>query len=233
MNFAHRAADLTEHMDNPVCDAVLLENTYRHFARMNRLVAGWRRIYRRWLRPAFDHIGGESTLLDIGCGGGDIPFQLAQWAQHDGFRVHILAIDPDERAIAYARRYRPHDQIDYRVVTPKALDEEGRRFHVVLSNHLLHHLQDEAVANLLDMSGRLSTRLTLHNDIRRSAIAYYLFKWTMPLLFRDAYTVSDGLTSIRRSYRRAELTSLLPRGWTSHAMSPWRVVAVKEEPNRA
>lgn len=36
-----------------------------------------------------------TTVLDIGSGGGDLPRALARWADRDGYRVRITAVDPD------------------------------------------------------------------------------------------------------------------------------------------
>ncbi len=70
MSLARRATELPEIMDGP-CDEARLFATYRHFAVANRAVSGWRRIYRRRLRPLL--AAGPVTLLDVGFGGGDIP----------------------------------------------------------------------------------------------------------------------------------------------------------------
>lgn len=229
MNFSRRAIELHEQMDDPGCDPKRLTATYHHFVLMNRLVAGWRRIYRRWLRPVVRSVGGPCRLLDVGCGGGDIPARLIRWAEADKLNLSIVGIDTDPRAIAHARTHHAHDRITYRVAGLDALDDGQPAFDVILSNHVLHHLSNADVPLFLAATSRMARQLVLHNDIHRSPAGYHLFRYSMPVLFRNAYTVEDGLISIRRSFTRAELASLAPAGWTIQRMAPWRVIAIREK----
>ena len=106
MNFRQREVRLAERMDDPGCDAGQLNRTYAQFGAVNGLVAGWRQVYRQYLRPRLSP-ARPTTLLDIGCGGGDVPRALIRWAARDGFTLRITAIDADARAIAYAQAQPP------------------------------------------------------------------------------------------------------------------------------
>jgi len=220
----HRATDLEEWMDMPDCDLARLTNTYRHFATMNRLVAGWDRLYRGYLRPILQQGSGSARLLDIGSGGGDLVRRLARWTARDGFDVCFIGADPDCRAVAYARSV-PDIPCRVRFIqaTASQLVDAGERFDIVVSNHLLHHLNEEMVQNLCDDSKRLATRIALHADIQRSSLAYAAY----PLLacwFPDSFIMDDGLLSIRRSYTPAELTGIAGDGWQARSMHPFRLL---------
>lgn len=92
-----------EEMDRPDCDPDLLERTYAQFPLVNRYVSGWRSVYLKLVRPALPR-NRTATILDIGCGGGDIALALLRWAQADGYRVKVTGIDPDPRAHDFAVR---------------------------------------------------------------------------------------------------------------------------------
>ena len=229
-----RALDAVEEMDRPDCDPARLDRTYAQFALVNRAVSGWRGIYRRELRPLLSK-ETATTLLDIGCGGGDVPVMLSKWAARDGLRLHITAIDPDERAAAFAARRRSRDGVTFRRRNTAELLGEGARFDVVVSNHVLHHLDSAELAGFLAESAALSAGTVIHNDIRRSAAAYALF-WAAALPFRGSYIRQDGLTSIRRSYTAAELRAAAPPGWTVQPRSPFRnllILAKARPPERS
>ena len=98
-----RATEAIEEMDRPDCDPVLLRRTYAQFPLVNRVVAGWRSNYLECIRPLLVH-RARAKILDVGCGGGDIAANLARWALVDGFEVAVHGIDPDPRAIGYARQ---------------------------------------------------------------------------------------------------------------------------------
>ena len=53
-------------------------------------------------------------VLDVGTGGADLPRSLARWAARRGARVEVLGIDPEPRAIAYARALPPVEGVALR-----------------------------------------------------------------------------------------------------------------------
>ncbi|SDT14475.1 methyltransferase domain-containing protein [Microterricola viridarii] len=249
-----RATDATELMDAADADPETLARTYEQFRLVNAAVSGWRDIYRRFVRP---HLSAtrDTTLLDIGAGGGDLPLSLAHWATNDGLRLQITAIDPDARADEFARRQlvlrhparlQPGvGGVEFRRAFSSELVAEGAQFDLVISNHMLHHLTPAELGGLLFDSERLvrpasdptspgnavgpnGRRLprALHSDITRSALAYAGFALgTLPFarnLLNRSYIRADGLTSIRRSYRPAELQAALPPGWSVLPQSHFR-----------
>ncbi len=220
-----REPNLLEKMEDPNCDEAKLFNTYRQFVYINRAIAGWRRVYKKWLRPRF--LGGRSSLLDIGCGGGDLVSMISKWAQADGLQLSITAIEPDSRAIKYLHTRTLPENISFRQTVSSNLVAEGRNFDVVISNHLIHHLSDGEMNGLLDDSTILASKLVLHNDIRRDDFAYIGFAPTK-LMFRNSFITEDGLTSIRRSYLPTELRQVIPPGWRVIPMALFRNLLVWE-----
>ena len=206
-------------MDLPGCDPVRLDRTYAQFALVNRAVSGWRGIYRSQLRPRLRK--GPATLLDIGCGGGDVPVMLSRWAARDGLRLEITAIDPDPRASRFAAERHQAAGVTFRQATAAQLASEGLSFDLVVSNHVLHHLAEDDLPVFLAESARLCHGRVIHNDLRRSPAAYALFfagSWP----FTGSYIRQDGLTSIRRSYTAAELRAAAPPGWRLNRHVPFR-----------
>jgi 2-polyprenyl-3-methyl-5-hydroxy-6-metoxy-1,4-benzoquinol methylase len=216
--FPNRALHLRERMDDPACDLQRLNNTYKHFYIVNQVLSGWRRVYKHHLRQ---YLGSGATLLDIGCGGGDVLRQLALWTRQDGLKVQFTGIDPDVRALEYARsRPVPHNVKLYQASSADLLCA-GQKFDVVISNHVLHHLQDDEVYVLCKDSEQLAKKIVIHNDLRRSSLAYINYAATQ-LLFWNSYVTRDGLCSIRRSFTASELQSVVPQHWHVEPMIPFR-----------
>lgn len=243
-----RAPDLSELMDDPACDRRMLDRTFAQFSTLNRLLAGWGRIWRRYLRGALGRPG--ASLLDIGCGGGDVIRYLADLAERDGLDVRFTGIDPDERAIEFARSFawpgvrqsarpesdsrtlstaRPPARSNIRYCNEGSGDfvARGERFDAVISNHVLHHLDAEQFDRLLTDSLELSRGPVVHNDVRRDDLAPLLFR-PAGLLFRDSFIVPDGLTSIRRSYTADELRRAAGPGWSVRRQFPFRLLLMRE-----
>lgn len=224
-----RARDtvVRESMDDPHCDPAMLERTYAQFGVVNALVAGWRRTYRHQLRPLLSR-GRGNTLLDIGSGGGDVARSIAGWARRDGFALDITAADPDERAHAWALGRQPSPGLEFRQAFSSDLVAEGRTFDVVISNHLLHHLDDEQFSSLLDDSEKLVRLRAVHSDIHRSRAAYVVFSNGTRPVFRRSFIRADGLASIRRSYTASELRAAAPPGWRVQRQAPWRNLLIHD-----
>lgn len=218
-----RAPDLRELMDDPDVDLDRLERTYAHFRLVNAALAGWRGLYRSEIRPRLD-AHRTSTLLDVGSGGGDVARRLARWARADGLSLEVTGVDPDARAHDWALRGGREPGVCFEQTDTAALVRAGRRFDVVVSNHLLHHLRDQEVLALLGDSTRLARSVVLHNDLARSTAARLAWGVLALPAARRSLLRHDGMVSIRRSFTADELARLVPGGWTVHHRVPSRLV---------
>jgi 2-polyprenyl-3-methyl-5-hydroxy-6-metoxy-1,4-benzoquinol methylase len=223
--FPKRAVHLRERMDDVTCDSALLNSTYKQFYIVNQVLSGWRRIYESYLRP---RLYSGATLLDIGCGGGDVLRSLAVWLRQDGLSVSLLGIDPDVRALEYTRGRAFPPNVRFEQATSRALLYERRQFDFVISNHLLHHLKDDEVYSLCKDSEGLARQMVIHNDIRRSSLAYLSFA-TTKLVFWKSFITEDGLSSIRRSFTWQELQQVIPSRWRVEPMIPYRNLLIWEK----
>ncbi|WP_375423978.1 class I SAM-dependent methyltransferase [uncultured Friedmanniella sp.] len=218
-----RSTTAVELMDAPDCDLAALRRTYARFAAVNRLVAGWRRLYADVLRPLLS-AHRSSKLLDLGCGGGDLVASLHRWARDDGLQLEVLGVDPDPRAYAFVAERPAVAGLRFRQADSAELVQSGERFDLVVSNHLLHHLGPADLAGVLADSERLALRLALHNDLRRSRLAYAAWAALSWPAAADSFLFTDGLRSIRRSYRPAELAAAVPPGWRVAPSPPFRLL---------
>lgn len=216
-----REVEAQELMDDPACDRALLDATYARFETVNRLVAGWRGLYRSRVRPLLRR-DEALRLVDIGSGGGDVARALSTWARDDGLRLSVTAIDPDERAFAFATT-RPMPGVEFRRASSSELVAEGASFDLVTSNHLLHHLSAEALSSLLADSERLAPR-ALHNDIERTRLAYTAYMLATRPIAAGSFLHYDGSLSVRRSYTAPELRAIAPEGWRVARAAPYRLL---------
>jgi len=215
VSLATRDTTLRELMDDPACDPELLRATLRRFDTINRLVSGWGRVYRSRIRPYLASLDRPARVLDLGCGGGDVVTHLARHAARDGLDVEWVGADPDPRAIEVAIA-RGAWRARFACTDSTALLDAGERFDLVLSNHVLHHLTPTELTRFADESRRLSRGLVLHGDIERGRTAYALYAIGITPFAPGTFLRTDGLRSIRRSYRGGELAASLGQ--------PWRVV---------
>lgn len=224
MTLRERAVGLTEIMDDPGCDPARLAATYRRFGTVNRLVSGWGAVYRSHLRPALRNLGRPARVLDLGSGGGDLLARLDALARKDAIAVDWTGADPDPRAHEAAMRRRS-SSIRFVHADSTALLEAGERFDVVVSNHVLHHLSPDALAGFARDSLALSSGIVLHSDIERGHLAYGLYAAGVLPLSPGTFLYTDGLRSIRRSFRADELAAALGQPWRVERPVAFRVLA--------
>lgn len=223
-----RDVDARELMDDPHADARMLARTYGRFGFVNALVSRPGTLYRRDIRPRAER-SRSLRVLDIGAGGGDLCRLLAWRLRHDGLDAEITALDADDRAIRWASAHDGGAGIRYRRALTTELVAAGETYDVVLSNHVLHHLDDVELQTVLSDSVQLAAPdgLVSHRDIARSRTAHALFAaatWAISgTLLADSFIREDGLISIRRSYTVAELAAIAPAGWIVRGGVPSRL----------
>lgn len=224
-----RDTELRELMDDPDCDPDRLAATLRRFGVVNRLVSGWGGVYRTRIRPFLAELDRPARILDLGSGGGDLIERLARAAQRDGVAASWVGADPDARAHAVAweraaRLARTHRGLDvrFRRTDARGLLDAGERFDLVISNHVLHHLDDTELRAFARDSRALSHGLAMHADIERHRVAHTLYGVGILPLASGTLLRTDGLRSIQRSFRAPELAAALASD-DGTAPSPWRV----------
>lgn len=224
LDLSTRDEQLRELMDDPDCDPQRLQATLRRFGLVNRLISGWDLIYRRRLRSLLSSFDRPARVLDLGSGGGDVLTRLAQLAAADGITVEWTGADPDLRAHEAALR-RAQLGITFRCADAEELISGGESFDLVLSNHVLHHLDAEELRKFTAASQQLSSGTVLHADIARGRLAYGLYAVAITPVAPGTFLRTDGLRSIRRSYQRAELAAALGPDWEVSSPAPFRLLA--------
>ncbi len=84
-----------------------------------------------------------------------------------------------------------------------------RSVDLVLMSQVAHHLAASAVVQLLRDATRVARVGVVLADLRRSRIAAAAFGAAATMLRFDHATRQDGMVSVRRGYRPAELERLL------------------------
>lgn len=201
-----------EAMDDPACPEAPLQQTVQQFASINRMLARYRSLLKRWVLE--DMRPGGSTpycLLDLGAGGCDIPVWLLAAARRRRQDLRVIAWDSDPRVVAYARRCRGATP-GLTIVQADALSHPiPESVDYLFANHFLHHLPDAAIVSLLQRWVPRVRRRLVFSDLSRSRWSCIGFGLLTLGLWRNSFARADGLLSIRRGFRADELLGLAAR----------------------
>ena len=172
-------------------DAEYAERYAKSSARRNKRIA---RMFTNWLaQQGFE----EGTILDVGCGSGDIAIAIASTFP----RARIAGMDLSEPMLKFsqsgAEKAGVADRVSFRKGDAKSMPFEDKSFDVVISLNTFH-LIDDPVGMLNEVERVLKPNgLLLVTDIRRSWMRLFY----LPL--KDALTVEQAKEIASKSKLRS------------------------------
>ncbi|MEZ4456057.1 MAG: methyltransferase domain-containing protein [Gemmatimonadales bacterium] len=190
-----------ELLDHPDAPADLVRESLHHLGRSNRLFGGVAAA-RAGVRRLLAGVTRRVSLLDLGTGRGDIPLALG--------RIHppglaLFGLDRHRAAAALATAAGVPTAVGDAFVLPFA----NRSVDVVLASQLAHHFAADGVVALAREASRVARLGVVIADLRRSWWAGTGFRLAARALGFDRYTREDGVTSLARGFRPADLAATI------------------------
>jgi 2-polyprenyl-3-methyl-5-hydroxy-6-metoxy-1,4-benzoquinol methylase len=174
------------------------------------------------------------SLLDIACGGGDVPIAVASSARSHGLCIDLTLLDRSPTALRRAQSTAERAQIPCRCIEGDALSAlPSSNFDIVTSTLFLHHLPEPVqVINLLKNMRRLARKMVIISDLRRSRRAL-LWTWLgCRLISRSKIVHYDGPVSVRAAWTLQELSDFaIAAGMQNARISPafpWRMILIAQ-----
>jgi SAM-dependent methyltransferase len=193
-----------EFLDDPATEPGVVSKSGMEIAQCNRLFGGTRALLAE-LEQLWPALRPAATLLDVGCGVGDLPAAARASAAQGGVRLTVLALDRLEVLASRAAR-----GVDAAVVADAFnIPLPDASVDVVTASQFLHHFSDPDIARLARELQRVARRHVVISDLRRSWVAaggMWLASW--PLGFHRI-TRHDGVASVLKGFVARELASNL------------------------
>lgn len=146
------------------------------------------------------------TIVDVGCGNGDMLRTLADYMENNGIMCALIGIDANQFTVDYAQKMSVHyPNISYRCEDIFDKSFEKLQYDIVLCTLTLHHFKDDEIIQLLSLFKTNAKQGIVINDLQRSSISYRLFQ-ALCFVFRlNEMSREDGLVSILRGFKKPEL----------------------------
>ncbi|WP_448137950.1 methyltransferase domain-containing protein [Sphingobacterium siyangense] len=197
-----------EIMDDFLLEGEELRTTLDRIAKINRFLGGNNITLNGVKKLLSASCKNETiTIVDIGCGNGDMLRMLSDYGNRHHIKLSMLGIDANPYTINYAGDLsKDYTNISYLCADIFEENFEDVKYDIVLCTLTIHHFDDEEILRLLGSLVNVSKLGVVINDLQRSKIAYRLFQ-TIAVLFRlNRMTKVDGLVSILRGFKKEELT---------------------------
>ena len=204
MDFKFRSTAI-ELMDDPQMDAEKYKAAYLDINRCNKLLGG----YGITINAVLDLLSKAEkksyTILDVGCGDGEMLRKLSKKLRNKGFDCQLVGIDLRDDVLGIAKdKSKFYPDISYEKQDVLTID---RHFEcdLVLCTLTMHHFEDDQIDALLKKATEFAKIGIVINDLQRSKMAYWLFKFFSTVFIQTAIAKSDGLTSISKGFLKREL----------------------------
>lgn len=166
----------------------------------------------------------ESTLLDVGCGGGLFILHLNKFFPHMqmlGIDISAAAITDAEQSLRIWKKNNPDIKVHFQIQEQVQLDLPRNSFDIILATLVCHHLNDEELIDFLKQVYSAAGKAVIINELHRHYVAHWLYGLVSPLLFRNRLITHDGLISIQRGFTRAEWQLLLQQAGIQNYQLKW------------
>ncbi len=204
MNLARRS-DTPERMDSDCTDFEDYRRCLRDLSRVNRVTLT-KRPTLAWLGRQGLKAGERFSLLDVAFGYGDMLRAVRRWCNRRELDAELVGVDLNPWAARAARDATSEaDRISFVTGDVFAYRPE-RPIDFIVSAQFAHHLSDAELVRFIGWMEGTARRGWLISDIERSRLAYFGFSVLATVARWHQFVRSDGLISITRSFRGAELT---------------------------
>ena len=196
-----------EIMDDFSMEGEILRDALDKIAKINQLLGG-NQLTLRGVQNLIATIPNETeiTIVDVGCGNGDMLRTLSKYGLKHQLNFKLIGIDANAFTINHASEL----SINYPNISYHCEDVFGNDFaalkcDIVLCTLTLHHFKDDEIMTLMTVFYANCSIGIVINDLHRSAISYRLFQ-ALCFVFRlNSMSREDGLVSILRGFKKNEL----------------------------
>ena len=199
--------DAPEIMDDFALEGPQLTDALDKIAQINQFLGGNTLTLNGVKKLIFKEPKGQMiTIVDLGCGNGDMLRTLADYALRNQLNFKLIGIDANLFTVNYATNSSiKYPNIEYLSKDIFEIKFENLTFDIALCTLTLHHFKDHHIIRIIENLEKNARLGIVVNDLHRSKIAYRLFQLIAVIFRLNEMSKKDGLTSILRGFKKEEL----------------------------
>ncbi|MDB2606988.1 methyltransferase domain-containing protein [Zobellia sp.] len=196
----------TELMDDLSLDLKQLNKVLLDIDQANRFLNGNQLTLEALDKLLIDKNGKSYTVLDMGCGNGSMLRNVVLWSRKKQISLKCIGVDLNEKSLMIAREQSKNfPEIEYFKQDILTLRPDELPCDILLCTLTMHHFRNAQIPQFLTQFSKLSRIGFIINDLRRSSVAYQLFKVFSAIFIQTDIAKKDGLTSIASGFIKKEL----------------------------
>ena len=204
-DFSHRSSQ-PELMDTETVTYEEFDTCLRHLAFINRCTLAYRPTL-QWLKRQLANSSKPVTILDIGCGGGDMLRRI--WNKFQGNPITLIGVDMNPWSQKSAQSQTTVGApITYNTCNVFSF-EEDKRVDYIISSLFAHHLNDAELVNFMRWSDRHATLGWFINDLHRHPLPWLVIRYAVCRRPFHRFIRHDAPVSVARAFTRADWQRLL------------------------
>lgn len=169
------------------------------------------------------HTKDEITIVDVGCGNGDMLRALADFGTENNYNFKLIGIDANAFTIDYAIKLsKEYPNISYKCEDIFSESFSQLNYDIVLCTLTLHHFKNEQIDYLLQLFHKQARIGIVINDLHRNIIAYRAFQLICFFFRLNRMSREDGLISILRGFKKQELIDFSKRNQLKNYTIQWK-----------
>lgn len=169
------------------------------------------------------HKNDEITIVDLGCGNGDMLRALADFGTKNNYNFKLIGIDANAFTIDYAIKLsKEYPNISYKCEDVFSEPFSQLNYDIVLCTLTLHHFKNNQIDYLLQLFQKQARIGIVINDLHRNIIAYRAFQLICFFFRLNRMSREDGLISILRGFKKQELINFSERNQFKNYTIHWK-----------
>lgn len=222
-DFSKRSEGI-EIMDDLNCSGEVVDQTLRELEVINTWLGG-NQVTINGIAKLFKHIypSKEITIIDVGCGGGDMLRLIDRWAKKKNKKVKLIGIDANATIIAFAKEnLKDLSHIELKTIDIFSEEFQSLKCDIVIGTLFFHHFSQQQLCSFFNkLREQVGVGMVI-NDIHRHPLAYHSIKMLTSLFSKSAMVKFDAPLSVLRAFTNSELKEILSSAGIQDYTIQWK-----------